>query len=70
LQIHGELIIEPLGEVYLSIELNNIIKERKLLRLMNDKPFLGRDIMNTFKIQIHTILNIEVQNYMNKDYKR
>jgi len=34
--MYDELIIEPLGEVYLSIELNNIIKEYKLLRVMTN----------------------------------
>lgn len=34
--MYDELIIESLVEVYLSIELNNIIKECKLLRVMKN----------------------------------
>lgn len=52
--MYNDLVVEPLGEMYVTIQYKNIFHNNcKLIAFKNNyKPLFGRDLMKIFKIHL------------------
>lgn len=58
--MYNDLVVEPLGEMYVTIQHKNVFHNNcKLIVIKsNYKPLFGRDLMKIFKIQLTNINHI------------
>jgi len=60
LKMYNGSIIEPVGEMYVKVEINNVEHKVKLIIVKsNNRPLLGRDLMKLFKMEVTNINQVE-----------